>query len=643
MLVSLDIETKCGLGCEGSCKHALDPYRNAITIIGAYWEANDHVYTKIFRSIAELESFDEDYGRPDYLGFNFKWDLHTLKVKGFDLPLHRWAHDPLLMSSVFTEKVPEEYIKWYEVQRIIRNHEFPKGMKHRQTKGSSLKILAPYFLDVEPFWEDPTNHDNEEYVLKDCKYTYMLYIQFRKFMEERGEYEFYEKKLLPWVKLLARMERRGVMIDLPLMDQLDVAAQNKALEIKEQLDVEWADAYASYRTELADELVNKYQDMFKAAKKKLKAPDDEKITNLTKRYQTMGDKAIEKLPNKMNIDSPAQIKWLLKDHFGLDIKDFDDEESTGKAVLERLAGEGRKDLRLFLEYKKNKKLTSAFFPSYRAKQVNSIIHCTFNGHIVRTGRLSSSDPNLQQVPGFLHQIFMARPGYKMIVKDEAAIEPRLIAALTGCPIMFDILDKRLDFHGHNTKIFFDLKEPVSEIKNKYEQERLVGKEVGLAILYGAGKDRLMESAQKKGFVWSEAEAKAKVEAFRAEYETVYRFRDELKKALLMGNIMNLFGRPVSIPNPDDIHMQGLNTAIQSSASDLVVDAALYAQTKFDEEGLDAHILLLVHDEIVAEASEADAAKAEAILDEAMTRYKLTTDMGEIKLKVEGKVSDRWEK
>jgi DNA polymerase-1 len=90
-------------------------------------------------------------------------------------------------------------------------------------------------------------------------------------------------------------------------------------------------------------------------------------------------------------------------------------------------------------------------------------------------------------------------------------------------------------------------------------------------------------------------------------------------------------------------MQGLNTVIQSSASDLVVDAALKAQEKFDAEGLDAHVLLLVHDEIIAEACDADAARAEKILDEAMTNYVLTTDMGSIKLKVEGKVSERWEK
>lgn len=641
MLVSLDLETKCGMGCTGSCKHALDPYRNAITIIGAYWEDAQGPQTMIFRTINELKNFDSEFQHPNYLGFNFKWDLHTLAVKGFDLPLERWVHDPLLMSSVLTEKVTEQYIEKYEVDRIIRNHEFPKGMKHRQTKGSSLKILAPYFLGIPAFWEDPTNHDNEEYVLKDCQYTYDLYVLFRSLMEERDEFNFYEQKLLPWVKLLARMERRGIMVDLPLMDTLDVEAQKKAAELREQLDAEWTEAYEAYHTTLSDELAQKYDEMYRKAKKKMKDPTPEKEQKLKVRYGAMLDKAVLKLPTKMNIDSPAQIKWLLKDHFGLDIKDFDDEESTGKAVLEKLAGQGRNDLRLFLEYKKNKKLTSSFFPSYRAKHVNEIIHCTFNAHNVRTGRLSSSEPNLQQVPGHLHQIFRARPGYRMIVMDEAAIEPRLIAALTGCPIMFDILDKGLDFHGYNTKIFFELEDDIKDIKKKYEVERAVGKEVGLAILYGAGKDRLMESAQKKGFVWSEEQAKAKVEAFRSEYETVYQFRDELKKALLTDKVVNLFGRPIAIQNPDDIHMQGLNTVIQSSASDLVVDSALYAQAQYDAKGLDAHILSLVHDEVIVEVLEKNAEEAERILIDAMTRYKLTTEMGQIKLKVEGKTSERW--
>jgi DNA polymerase-1 len=347
----------------------------------------------------------------------------------------------------------------------------------------------------------------------------------------------------------------------------------------------------------------------------------------------------------LSLDSPKQLSWLLRDHLGLDIDDFDGEESTGKAVLEKLAGQGRQDIAEFIKYRKATKLTTAFFPSYRAMHVNGIIHCSFNPLGTRTGRLSSSRPNLQQVARNIKRLFMARPGYKLCVRDMKAIEPYLICYYTADLNLYDILSHDKDFHNFNTAIFFDLDSSEEGFKKKYAVEREVGKEVGLSLMYGSGRNRLMESAQKRGFVWSSKEAQYKVERFKEFYEGVYKFREEVINPALLdgGSITNILGRPFVIPCPEDIHMKGMNTLIQGGASDLVCNSAHRVQRQYDELNMDAHVVILEHDCIIVEAAESDALRADEMLADAMTDYKLNTPLGPLHLQTEGGVCDRWEK
>lgn len=90
-------------------------------------------------------------------------------------------------------------------------------------------------------------------------------------------------------------------------------------------------------------------------------------------------------------------------------------------------------------------------------------------------------------------------------------------------------------------------------------------------------------------------------------------------------------------------MKGFNTYIQGGASDLVWNSAERAQNEYEKLGLDAHVVLLVHDEIAADSAPEVAVQADEILDRVMTDYDLTNDLGKIELKTEGKIADRWEK
>jgi DNA polymerase I-like protein with 3'-5' exonuclease and polymerase domains len=637
-LLSLDIETKCGLGCEGKCLHGLDEYRNVISVVGVV-SANEN---KVFRAHAgqvdACQTLRDFVGSRRLVFHNGKFDLKTLAVKGLDLSAN-WEDDTLLMAATLTEKVSFEYLQWYEAERARLNEKLPRGYSHRKGSPHSLKTLAPYFLGVPAFWETPTNHDSDEYVLKDCEYTLRLAHVFETKLRAEGTYEFYKNKLLPWTRLLLKCERRGIKLDSSAMLTAETEAHDQALQARRHLDELWAPHYRRYAEIQREELREKYE-----AKKAVAIEKAKDKGKTAVRYDTLFSKAAAKVSTEINLDSPTQLSWLLKSRLQLDITDFDGEETTGKAVLEKLASEGRTDVAEFLRYRKARKLSTAFFPSYREMMWQGALHCSFNPTGTRTGRLSSSGPNLQQVPKGIHNIFVARPGYKLATYDESAIEPRLIAYYSHDLNLYDILSQGKDFHNYNTGIFFDLNSEDPDFKKKYPKERDVGKEVALALMYGAGVNRLMESAQKRGFVWTKKEAFHKLSRFKEFYEGVYTFREEVvNRALATGAIKNLFGRAFMIEDPADIHMQGLNTLVQGTASDLVLESAYRAQAEFEKRNIDAHVLLLVHDEIVVEIPEDREAECVSIITKAMTDYSLPTPLGPIELKVEGKVAPRWEK
>jgi DNA polymerase I-like protein with 3'-5' exonuclease and polymerase domains len=631
-LIAIDIETACALGCEKECSHALDPHRNSISVVGCF----DGVDGRTFRDLGALSAYLLARPEAGLVAHNGKFDFKVLAAHGLDLT-DRWTQDTLLMAATYTEKVSSEYLAWYAAERLRRNK---LGAKHREASAHSLKVLAPYFLGVDPFWE-ADNHDNDEYVLKDVTYTYHLAHFLANALSQRGELAFYRDKLFPWTKMLLEMEQRGVALDMKELERSDADARYEAAKAKARLDTLWQDARIEYECRQISALQASYEEKASRAVERLK--DKTKAVGTRLRYQAMFEKAKQKV-EPLNLDSPVQLSWLLRDHLKLDITDFHGDEGTGKPILQKLATT-RDDIKLFLEYRKQRKLTSAFFPSYREMQHNGTLHCSFNPTGTRTGRLSSSGPNLQQVPGHLHKLVRARPGYKLATYDMSAIEPRLIAYYTQDLRLIDIVNSGADFHGENARIFFGLDCDTSSVKELYPQERKMAKEVGLSLFYGAGSGRLEETSQKYGFHWTRGRCQEVLARFKEHYEGVYEFRDDVIAPVLMSGdaMVNLLGRPFRIDDPTDVHMQGMNTLIQGSASDLVINSAARMTKEFRAQGIDAHVLLLVHDEIVTEIPADKEAECVEIITRSMTDYKLPTALGPIKLLVEGKVADKWEK
>lgn len=648
MKLSLDIETACGVsGCaDRDCKHALDFNRNRITCVGLYGESHDgRLVSEVHRDIGHLSRRLVSLSPTLLVGHNIiSFDLKTLKAKGLDLT-HIPTDDTQLMAVAAVNKIPESWLETYEAKRKAINKALPHGHKgHREAGQHSLKTLAPFFLGVEPFWETTDGHDNDEYVLRDCEYTYRLYTYLCKALKQEGTEDFYRKKLLPWAWMLFQAEWQGVSLDFQKMAAKEKEASERAARAKAELDEFWAGAYEAYQDAQEGQLWEEYQAKSQAAVARLKAPTPEKIEKTRARYAALADKAICKL-EPLNLDSPVQMTWLLRDHLGYDITDYEGEETTGIEVLERLAAEGKEDIKRLIEYREAQKLCTSFFPSYRDYSYNGKIHCNFSLSRTRTGRTSSSTPNLQQQPGHVRDIFISRPGFTLVTRDLSGIEPVLIAYYSRDPFLCSWLVSGGNIHDQCTPMFFpEIDCDPKQIKKLYPLQRDAAKEADLSLFYGAGWRRLMISAMKRGIRWSEYEAKQRYETFKEQYETVFRFKKEsLDPLASAGNpITNLFGRKFKVAK-EDVHMKAFNTLIQSSASDLLLRSGQKIREEFQARGIDGAPILFVHDEIVVEVEDSKLNEAIGIIEKSMTDYKLETEYGRLPLKVEGGTGKFWSK
>jgi DNA polymerase I-like protein with 3'-5' exonuclease and polymerase domains len=631
-IVAIDIETE---SITDDPQDALNPFKNRITLIAV---SDGDQLNRIFKSVHELDIWlasnillMKDYR---YTFHNAKFDIKNLIFHGLskEIGLSLFNHDSNLLAFTWQNKIPQTWLDQYEIERVEINKK-RKGMKLRKSGQHSLKTLAPYFLGVQPFWESEDGHNNEEYALKDASYTARLTRYFLENMDARS-LDFYKFKFLPWTKMILEIELDGVRIDLDLLNKKQLYTDQRASEIHGELIRTWREHLKAFVIKEQDRIKLEWQSRLDNRKR----PATEK--QLAKSIESLNKQLANVEP--FNFDSPAQLKWLLQDRLGLDVVNLEGDESTGKEVLTRL-GEQDANVKKLLEFRKLRKLSSSFFPEYKRIAVNSKLYATFNVTSTRTGRLSSSEPNLQQVPGHLHDLFIPDEGNVFITKDLSAIEPTILAYYSEDPELVKMMQEGIRFHSVNAQAMFNLECELHDVKKLYPLEDKVAKTVGLAILYGAGANRVYQTMQQFGMMdYSLSDAKQIVYRIRDKYKGVWEFKQELDKVLESGEVVyNLLGRPFSIQDPQDAYMKALNTLIQSSASDLLVNGVRHILHQFGD------ILkprLLVHDEVVFEGEKELAETFEQIIKDGLENtFTLNTQYGRIPIRTEGKVGNTWEK
>lgn len=620
-VVAIDVETT-----------GLDPWKDSITCAGFYRaDASGVLRGEHLDSIQNLIKYEA-------VAHNMKFDKKFLSLNG--ITQIDWQHCTQLMAHICLDKVPEDYLEYYERLRQEENKKLPQGVTHREARGLSLKTLAPYFLGVKPFWENPADHDNNEYVLKDCEYTYRLFHLFREKLIAQGSWDFYRSQF-DKLNMLYEMEIRGIELNQKALDETEAEYISKREGLKNQLLELWQKPIEQYFEEQRLQLEIDYLHKCQAAIDRLKNKD--KAEGTKARYRKLYHQALAKV-EPFNLASSAQMAWLLRDKLGYDITDNSGTESTKKSVLNRLAKEGHKDVQTYLDWRESDKVLTMYLPTYRELQHEGVIHATFNATGTRTGRLSSSGPNLQQVPSKLYKLFKPRDGYVFLQHDLAGIEAALIALYSGDKNLYKILNEGESIHNYNAITFFNLKCLPSEVPDAWPRERRTAKTIGFALFYGAGYRRIKEAFLTNGYVITDQEAKDKLKAFRKFYQGATDFHKSVTEIFENDGVLhNLFGRPIKIQSWENPFMNGFNTLIQSSASDLNVRAAERAVEQWRKKGIKAHPLMLIHDCIVAEAREDQAEEADKILVDAMTSFKLETEHGPLKLQVDGGISHEWTK
>jgi len=328
---------------------------------------------------------------------------------------------------------------------------------------------------------------------------------------------------------------------------------------------------------------------------------------------------------EFNINSPKQLGWILFEKLQLPvIKKTKTGYSTDVEVLEALAGMHPLIDKL-LEFRLLAKLKSTYLDGL-ALLVHSRtnrVHTTFNQTVTATGRLSSSEPNLQNIPvrtdigRQIRSLFIPGPGYDLIMSaDYSQIELRILAALSGDANLVDAFQKKQDVHARTAAEVFGV--PLAEVT---PQMRSRAKAVNFGIVYG-----ISDYGLSRDIGVSRKEAGEFIARYFARYSGVKRYIDQVVAAAKeTGYVTTIFGRRRYLPDINSpvynlrafAERTAMNTPIQGSAADIIKAAMIRIHEELRRKNLSSRIILQVHDELVLEVAAPEAEAVAALVREAM--------------------------
>ena len=359
---------------------------------------------------------------------------------------------------------------------------------------------------------------------------------------------------------------------------------------------------------------------------------------LGKKIFDLTDAIYKEAGEEFNINSPKQLGVILFDKLGLPrSKKTKSGYSTNAEVLEKLRFT-HPIIELILDYRQYSKLKSTYCDGLRAliNPDTKRIHSIFNQTVTVTGRISSTEPNMQNIPTRtelgreLRKMFVAQDGYVLVDADYSQIELRVLAHIAHDETMINAFKNNEDIHSVTASQVFDT--PLSEVT---PEQRRKAKAINFGIVYGMGEFSL---AQDLGI--SIAEAKRYIQSYLAKYSGVGEYMDGIKKkAAKEGSVKTLLNRVRFIPeissSNHNIRAFGervaLNTPIQGTAADIIKLAMVRVYNRLKENDLKSRLILQVHDELIVEAKEDEVDLVKQILKEEMENameldVPLTVDM-----------------
>ena len=328
------------------------------------------------------------------------------------------------------------------------------------------------------------------------------------------------------------------------------------------------------------------------------------------------DEIAELAGERINLNSPKQLGELLFTRLG--IPSPKKKISTNAEVLEALS-EDYPICGKILEYRKYQKLESTYIDALiPMRDENGRIHTRFDQVGTATGRISSAEPNLQNIPvrtelgKAIRGAFVARPGWLLVDADYSQIELRVLAHMSGDATMIHAFQQDQDIHARTAAEVYGV--PLDQVTS---QMRSASKAVNFGIVYGISEFTLARNIGASRF-----EAKAFIDRYFERYPGVKAYMDAaVKKGHEQGYVTTLMNRRRYLPELSSANYNvrafgercAMNSPIQGTAADIIKLAMIAVDQALKDEGLAAKLILQVHDELIVEAPEAEAERVRDLL------------------------------
>ena len=439
-------------------------------------------------------------------------------------------------------------------------------------------------------------HPNDvlNYAAEDADFCLRIFLALKEELFISKLNSVYERIERPLINVIANMEKEGILIDKSTLNALSIEFQDKLTLLQKKI------------------------------------------------YELCGE--------EFNIASPKQLGEILFEKLNLpqDKKSKTGNYSTSISVLEGLSTKGFEIADLIIEWRTLSKLKSTYTDALQEsinKQTKRV-HTSYSMASASTGRLASTNPNLQNIPirtsdgRRIREAFIARDGYKLISADYSQIELRLMAHAANETEMIKAFNENVDIHSQTASKVFGI--PIEDLDS---ETRRSAKAINFGIIYGISSFGL-----SKQLSCSQSEAKNFIESYFDQFPKIKSYMDAMiENAKMKGYVETFFGRRIPIKGINSKNFQersfaerqSINAPIQGSAADIIKRAMIKIHNVFQEKNIESKMLLQVHDELVFECPKDEINTVSNLIKKEMEQANLPLFPLNIPIVVDFGEADNW--
>ena len=437
-------------------------------------------------------------------------------------------------------------------------------------------------------------NDGLNYAAEDADFCLRIFLGLKEELFISKLNSVYERIERPLINVIANMEKEGILIDKSTLNALSIEFQDKLTLLQKKI------------------------------------------------YESCGE--------EFNIASPKQLGEILFEKLNLpqDKKSKTGNYSTSISVLEGLSTKGFEIADLIIEWRTLSKLKSTYTDALQEsinKQTKRV-HTSYSMASASTGRLASTNPNLQNIPirtsdgRRIREAFIARDGYKLISADYSQIELRLMAHAANETEMIKAFNENVDIHSQTASKVFGI--PIRDLDSEIRRS---AKAINFGIIYGISAFGL-----SKQLSCSQSEAKNFIESYFDQFPKIKSYMDAMiENAKMNGYVETFFGRRIPIKGINSKNFQersfaerqSINAPIQGSAADIIKRAMIKIHNVFEEKNIESKMLLQVHDELVFECPKDEINTVSNLIKKEMEQANLPLFPLNIPIVVDFGEADNW--